>query len=395
MVFETRKARNLVLLNLATMFAATYLFFDTSILPLYDIVTSTKYDNNISSNRHYDCIYCKTTSNRKNYSNLCKNQNIFPSSIDERLLVAKQLMIDINYFKQCPINSTDSLYPYISSMIESTSSIFHEISLIESGEKIIYNSTPNSPPKWNDLPIELQNEYTFNNSIPFKDWFFSDNIQNANTKYKLKWTENGINIQIGKFLKTGNIHGTYGPQPAKAFYELLTDNKYHSFIEDSNSIVIGSQNPWLEVLLLASGVSNVTTAEYGIIDVEHPQMSWIHPSKFNENFTDVFDVAVQYSSLEHAGLGRYGDPIDPIADIKMMNQISCLVKPNGLMFYGTPTSDDCIAWNGCHYYGPKRLRLMFMHWKIIDVIGDFNLRNKCQHVQPWFVLQNKRGCFRT
>eukprot|EP01084_Bolivina_argentea_P164965 286707_1 len=393
MGFEMIKKRNVYIL---TMILATayWLFYDTLLFS----VDTTKYDSKISSNHHYDCIYCKITQNN-NYSTLCAN-HVFPSSNDTRLFIAKKLMLQTNYLKQCPINYTDALYQYISPIIESTSTIFHQISSIENGEEIIYNSNSTTPPKWIELPTKLQNAYTFNNSIPMLDWYIDNDIQNANTQYKLNWSKRRINAAIRRFKKTGKIiaayHCPYGPKPANDFYHLLTDSKYSQFIKDSNSIVIGSQFPWLEILLLASGVSTVTTAEYGTINAEHPQMKWIHPSEFNENYTDIFDVAVQFSSLEHAGLGRYGDPMDPIGDIKMMNQISCLVKPNGLLFYGGPTSDDCIAWNAHRYYGSKRLRLMFMHWRIIDVIGDFNLMDKCVHdldKQPWFVLQNKRGCF--
>ena len=186
----------------------------------------------------------------------------------------------------------------------------------------------------------------------------------------------------------------YTVDDAQIFYELLTDKRYKHLVVNSNVLVVGSQSPWIEVLLLAAGVKHITTAEYGIIYTEHPQMSWIHPKDFNETLIDAFDIVVSYSSLEHAGLGRYGDPIDPINDIKVMNELSCLVKPNGLMFFGSPTSSDCIQFNGHRYYGPKRLRLMFMQWRIVDVSRNLWFSTKrCNHNQPWFVLQNKRGCF--
>jgi hypothetical protein len=39
------------------------------------------------------------------------------------------------------------------------------------------------------------------------------------------------------------------------------------------------------------------------------------------------DFAVSYSSWEHDGLGRYGDPVDPWGDVKAMQRASCYVKP--------------------------------------------------------------------
>ena len=49
-----------------------------------------------------------------------------------------------------------------------------------------------------------------------------------------------------------------------------------------------------------------------------------------------FDIALSISSFDHDGLGRYGDPIDAIADIRAMRLAQCLLKPQGLMFLTIP-----------------------------------------------------------
>ena len=45
-----------------------------------------------------------------------------------------------------------------------------------------------------------------------------------------------------------------------------------------------------------------------------------------------FDFGISYSSLEHAGLGRYGDPLNAVGDLQAMSRISCMLKPGGLFF---------------------------------------------------------------
>jgi hypothetical protein len=37
-------------------------------------------------------------------------------------------------------------------------------------------------------------------------------------------------------------------------------------------LVIGSENPWVEVILLAEGAEMVTTLEYGYINSTHPKL---------------------------------------------------------------------------------------------------------------------------
>ena len=46
-------------------------------------------------------------------------------------------------------------------------------------------------------------------------------------------------------------------------------------------------------------------------------------------YAGTFDFAASFSSIEHSGLGRYGDPIDPIGDLREMLKIKCMLKKGG------------------------------------------------------------------
>lgn len=65
------------------------------------------------------------------------------------------------------------------------------------------------------------------------------------------------------------------------------------------------------------------------------------------------------NSIEHSGLGRYGDPLDPDGDIKTMGQIHRSLKPYSLLFLGIPVGRDALTWNAHRVYGPRRLGLLF------------------------------------
>ena len=49
-----------------------------------------------------------------------------------------------------------------------------------------------------------------------------------------------------------------------------------------------------------------------------------------------FDAMVTFSSLEHSGLGRYGDPLNPWGDLIAMAQAWCLLKPGARALVGVP-----------------------------------------------------------
>ena len=85
--------------------------------------------------------------------------------------------------------------------------------------------------------------------------------------------------------------------------------------------VIGSQSPWVESILLGEGASKVTTLEYNKIQSEHPRVKTLLPDEMadlvNRGQAN-FDGVVTYSSLEHSGLGRYGDELNPWGDLVSM-----------------------------------------------------------------------------
>lgn len=72
-----------------------------------------------------------------------------------------------------------------------------------------------------------------------------------------------------------------------------------------------SKFPWVEAIILEAGASHITTLEYVKIENFHPQITTILPEDLSMKFLagqqDPFDVMVTFSSLEHSGLGRWGN----------------------------------------------------------------------------------------
>lgn len=75
-------------------------------------------------------------------------------------------------------------------------------------------------------------------------------------------------------------------------------------------------------------------------------------------------MVISISTIEHDGLGRYGDPLDPDADLKSMAAIKRLLKPGGLFFLSVPIGQDLLVWNLHRRYGEKRLPLLLQGWEI-------------------------------
>ena len=131
-------------------------------------------------------------------------------------------------------------------------------------------------------------------------------------------------------------------------------------------MVIGSYQPWIEAMLLEYGAKNVTTLEYVEIESQHPQIRTWTPEtmkrSWEEDGSPQFDAIVTFSSLEHSGLGRYGDAINPWGDLITMSKAWCMTRPGGRMLIGVPTGFDGVLFNACKMYGPFQYSQLFANW---------------------------------
>ena len=79
--------------------------------------------------------------------------------------------------------------------------------------------------------------------------------------------------------------------------------------KNKHILVIGSNRPWIEVILLSQGAQQITTLDYNPYPCNHPQIATISPIDFTKlvlsNKAPIFDAMITFSSLEHSGLGRY------------------------------------------------------------------------------------------
>ena len=161
-------------------------------------------------------------------------------------------------------------------------------------------------------------------------------------------------------------------QRATGHFVCRAAERYRPHIAGKRGFVIGSQWPWVESILFVAGVRELVTIEYANATTDYPNYSVIHPDELVRQFVagsiPKFDFGFTFSSLEHDGLGRYGDPLNPTGDLESVAQAHCLLKPGGHFFFGVPTYHDKVYFNSHREYGRLRLPLVFAPFKLIDVI---------------------------
>ncbi|CAG2220379.1 unnamed protein product [Mytilus edulis] len=80
------------------------------------------------------------------------------------------------------------------------------------------------------------------------------------------------------------------------------------------------------------------------------------PSEYRRTFLDktlgLFDAVVSFSSIEHSGLGRYGDTLNPWGDLIVVARAWCVTKTNGSLVLGVlyDLNGDYITFNAHRCY---------------------------------------------
>lgn len=202
------------------------------------------------------------------------------------------------------------------------------------------------------------------------------------------------NPNVGKRLSI------YGPETNKMFFQAL--GRYR--VQGKHVLVVGSESPWIEAMCLVFGAASVTTVDYSPPQVQYPNLHAIslrdldrrtsstanstgtHSADANSTLTTStgtnstgpgdsqaqrkqYDAVFCYSSLEHDGLGRYGDPVDPDADLALMRRLKRVISDKGVLFLGVPMGKDSLVFNLHRIYGPIRFPKLVQGWRRVALFG--------------------------
>jgi hypothetical protein len=216
-----------------------------------------------------------------------------------------------------------------------------------------------------DVSEDFIRNITMGGRIPWKR--YEEHFDNAYLGASAKvgnWTRELIDEWVQKAL-SGELEGNYGVAEARA----LMDSLHKADLRGKNVLVVGSESPWVEALCLAAGAAHVTTLEYGVIHCAHPSVSTMTPSVFRKKYLagtlGKFERVVTFSSLEHPGLARYGDALNPWGDIIAVARTWCVADDkDGKLVIAVPYGDDAIFFNAHRQYGPVRYPYLVTNWRL-------------------------------
>ncbi|CAF0875240.1 unnamed protein product [Didymodactylos carnosus] len=250
---------------------------------------------------------------------------------------------------------------------------------------------PLTPEGIRHIPKDLLNNFTLSGQISLSYYYNYRGTELNASKLSAQWTAEMID-NLRKMARERKPIGSYSTETLYPVIDIYLDVA----IKNKTTAVIGTEMPWIEAILLEYGAKSVQTIEYATIVSHVSNLKTITPQKYIDsrslpNF-ELYDSIWCYSSLEHDGLGRYGDPLNPYGDMQTMVKLSCMPKPGGVLVLAMPTSHvDSLEFNLHRVYGPIRYPFIYRHFHLLKLFGRLST-NLGAYNQPILVMQNKIGC---
>lgn len=227
------------------------------------------------------------------------------------------------------------------------------------------------------------------------------------------WSADMVNAMVQATKKRQDISCQDYPQSALQVYEALdrVQTLDTSGSRPWNILIGGSISPWVEAIVLgrahdqesSSASANsmqlyqnrVVTTDYNEILSESPRIQFVSMQSLKEFPPEpLFDMIVTYSSIEHDGLGRYGDPMNPEGDFCAMEEFSLMLRDGGWILVSVPVSQNpemgFIDRNWHRIYSAARLERLFQGFERVgEPITGAGLKD--WQNQPMYLLRKRNS----
>ena len=177
-----------------------------------------------------------------------------------------------------------------------------------------------------------------------RDYFNFKGKLIKNRGFKMSWFNLQPIINEKSLSTSFDRHYIYHPAWAA---RIIAQNKPEEHIDISSILSFSS---------IISAFVPVCFFDYRPADIELSNLSCGHADLLNLPFKDnsVKSLSCMHT-VEHIGLGRYGDPLDPDGDLKAMKELSRVLAPGGSLLFVVPVGRPKIYFNAHRIYSYQQV----------------------------------------
>ncbi|MBS1759969.1 MAG: DUF268 domain-containing protein [Bacteroidetes bacterium] len=124
-------------------------------------------------------------------------------------------------------------------------------------------------------------------------------------------------------------------------------------------------------------------------------------SNYNTGFADLKKLPFKDNSIEsiscmhtieHIGLGRYGDELDAMGDIKAIDELKRVLKPGGNLLFVTPVGVPKVEFNAHRIYSYEQVKEYFSPLEIVEFSLIPDSGGLIENANIELVKEQKYGC---
>lgn len=188
----------------------------------------------------------------------------------------------------------------------------------------------------------------------WRDFWNLTKVAPASKRPDLRW----LQPQIGEDTAETELDATYFYQDAWAFEKIYTR-------KPSQHVDVGSHNQFVALL---SKVVPVTMVDIRPLPVTLESLQFKAGSILALPYADNSIPSVSsICVIEHIGLGRYGDPIDPDGSEKALRELMRIVQPGGDLLISVPIDvENRIYFNAHRAFREDYLLELFRPFEVIE-----------------------------
>lgn len=95
---------------------------------------------------------------------------------------------------------------------------------------------------------------------------------------------------------------------------------------------------------------------------------------------------------EHIGLGRYGDPLDPLGTVKACRELQRVLAPGGNLYFGLPVGRPRVCFNAHRIHSTDQILEYFAGLKLVEFSFVNDKGSFVRGVKPEDSRNEKYGC---
>lgn len=168
------------------------------------------------------------------------------------------------------------------------------------------------------------------------------------------------------------------PIDPQYFYQAVWAMSAIYQIKPKRHVDVGSDVKFVGML---SAITQVEFVDIRPLQVILPNLKCCSGSIVNLPFEDNFcDSLSSLHVIEHVGLGRYGDPIDPYGAEKACAELERVLAPGGRLYVSFPLGRPRVQFNGHRIFATSEVRSIFAGLILVQSALIDNHGHFLQHV---------------